>query len=162
MAPRFASETLGKDENILLQMKPDLLALAAPFILSAMVFIIPLFVVLYSINAYVFLMLFMLVSVSIAFTLVMAYFKYLYTFYVVTNDRIIYQAGIISRDYRTCKFDKIQNTYIRISIYERLLGVGNILFSTAGESGIEISFDLVRQPLLAKQKIINAMENEKG
>jgi uncharacterized membrane protein YdbT with pleckstrin-like domain len=60
---------------------------------------------------------------------------YKYTYYAITDKRVILQKGLIGRDFEVIDFDKITNTEVNISIFDKILGAGNtgsILISTAG------------------------------
>lgn len=143
---------INRGENIMLMVKPDLLALFIPPISTAVLFAIMFFMSLRFSLMFSLLILMISVSVTAIFS-VYTYLNYLYTFYAVTDRRVVFQSGIIGRDYREFKFEKIQNIYVGVGVFERLIGVGNIMFSTAGESGVEITFRLVRNPLSVKQGI---------
>jgi len=90
---------------------------------------------------------------GLLFSLAGLYLRYLYTFYFVTNKRIIYQSGVVTRDHRDCRLERIQNIYVRVGFLDRILDVGDILFSTAGEVGVEVVFLRCRNPLELKRQI---------
>ncbi|MCD6461400.1 MAG: PH domain-containing protein [Thermoplasmata archaeon] len=57
------------------------------------------------------------------------------TNYALTQKRILAKTGIISRQSMDCPHDKVQNVTLKQGIFERLLGFGTIIFSTAGIGG---------------------------
>lgn len=57
-----------------------------------------------------------------------------YTYYAITNKRVIIQKGLIGRDFEMVDFDKITNAEVRVGLLDILFGKksGSILISTAG------------------------------
>ncbi|EKE25758.1 MAG: hypothetical protein ACD_5C00042G0003 [uncultured bacterium] len=48
------------------------------------------------------------------------YFVYRFTFYVITDRRVIFQAGIIGRDFKFVDFDQITNAEVNVGIFDKL------------------------------------------
>jgi uncharacterized membrane protein YdbT with pleckstrin-like domain len=59
---------------------------------------------------------------------------YKYTYYAITNKRVIIQKGLIGRDFEIVDFDKITNAEVNVGVLDKLFGgnSGSILISTAG------------------------------
>jgi uncharacterized membrane protein YdbT with pleckstrin-like domain len=66
--------------------------------------------------------------------------------YEVTNLRAIARQGLFSQTTSEVQLDDIRNVVVQRSLAERLLGVGTVELSTAGESGMEVVFLSVRDP----------------
>jgi uncharacterized membrane protein YdbT with pleckstrin-like domain len=152
------SEILTKDEKVELSLKPDFVATFLPVgFIAVFIFIANVLLFLNSSNTPImFKFSLVVLSVSvIGFIVAVAgvYLRYIYTYYFVTNRRIIYQSGVVSRDHRDCRLERIQNIYVEISFLDRILNVGNILISTAGEIGIEVTLSRVRNPIEIKRQI---------
>jgi len=60
--------------------------------------------------------------------------------FTVTNLRIVVRRGIISRVEQTTAIARIQNITTRQSIVQRLLGIGDVEFDTAGGDLAEADF----------------------
>ena len=58
-------------------------------------------------------------------------------YYILTDQRIIRVRGVLNIDIFQCGLDKIQNTYLTLSFIQRIIGLGTIIFTTAGTAGIE-------------------------
>lgn len=152
------SELLAKDEKIELSLKPDLIAtFIGPFLMAVFIMLVNaiLFINVMGSELMLKFSLFLLSASVVGLLLAFAkiYLTYLYTFYFVTGRRVIYQTGVISRDHRDCRLERIQNIYVDVGFLDRILNVGNIAFSTAGEAGIEVVFKRVRNPLETKRRI---------
>ncbi len=57
-----------------------------------------------------------------------------YTYYAITNKRVLLQKGLIGRDFEMIDFDQITNAEVRVGILDKLFGKnsGSILLSSAG------------------------------
>jgi uncharacterized membrane protein YdbT with pleckstrin-like domain len=58
--------------------------------------------------------------------------------YTLTNHRIILSRGIISRVTESISLDRIQDTTVRRSIGQRVIGCGDIEIESAGRDGVEL------------------------
>jgi membrane protein YdbS with pleckstrin-like domain len=72
-----------------------------------------------------------------------AYLRVQHTEYVVTTKALYARAGVLSESIESVGLDKIQNTEYGQGFWERQFGYGTVGVSTAGSSGIEISFDAI-------------------
>lgn len=61
--------------------------------------------------------------------------------------------GIISRNIHSIRIRDLRNINVRQSILQRILGIGDIEFSSAGGAGIEVTFFGVPAPMALKQRI---------
>lgn len=159
------SDVLTTGEEVELSLKPDFLATFLPvFSIVCLVLLVnALFFVTSLGSSWMFKFALLLLSISMMGLLLAvagAYLRYIYTFYFVTNKRIIYQSGIISRDHRDCRLDRVQNIYVGVSFLDRILNVGNIMFSTAGEVGIEVVFLRVKKPFTVKKQINEVIDRD--
>ena len=161
----MVSDLLTKDEKVELALKPDFLATFLPVVFVAVLIIVTNSILFF--NAWghdlmfkFFLIVFSLSIFGLLFAIAGLYLRYTYTFYYVTNKRIIYQTGVITRDHRDCRLDRVQNIYVGVSFLDRILGVGNIAFSTAGELGVEVVFNRCKQPLQIKKQINEIIDRD--
>jgi uncharacterized membrane protein YdbT with pleckstrin-like domain len=68
------------------------------------------------------------------------------TTYTITNRRLAIQRGLLSRDVRETRLEKVQNVNAQQTLLERLLGVGTVDFDTAGGAEFDFSFHGVEHP----------------
>ena len=78
--------------------------------------------------------------------LIWTYLGYTNTQFVVTNTALYKKTGIFSRNVRRIEFDKLQNTSYQQSALASYFGYGTVNISTAGSSGVEMSFRNVAEP----------------
>ena len=68
------------------------------------------------------------------------------TTYMITSERLTIHRGLLSRDTRQTRLDRVQNVNARQSMLERLLGVGTVDFDTAGGAGYDFTFQGISNP----------------
>jgi len=59
---------------------------------------------------------------------------YKHVYYAITNKRVLFQKGLIGRDFEMTDFDQITNAEVNVGLLDKLFGgsSGSILISTAG------------------------------
>lgn len=82
--------------------------------------------------------------------------------YVLTNRRVMRIRGVFNVDIFECPLTKIQNTFLTLAIYERIMRLGSIGFATAGTAGVEARWVNVPNPLEVHEKVRSAIGNVKG
>lgn len=55
--------------------------------------------------------------------------------YVVTNRRVIVRTGIIARQGRDMPLQRINDVHFNVGLVDRVLGCGNLIVESAGETG---------------------------
>lgn len=73
--------------------------------------------------------------------------------FTIRNGTIESEKGIIGRDVRSIRIRDLRNVNVRQSLWQRILGVGDVQFSSAGGDGIEVTFFAVADPLSVKSKV---------
>ena len=80
--------------------------------------------------------------------------------FVVTNKRILIKAGILSRETRESRFEKVESCDVSQGVWGRLLGYASIVVRGVGGSGIIEHY--VKDPLSFRQFIIDKISGEKN
>lgn len=70
--------------------------------------------------------------------------------YMINGETIESREGLIARKVSSIRVRDLRNINVKQSLWQRLLGVGDVEFSSAGGSGIEVSFCGVSDPLQVK------------
>lgn len=62
------------------------------------------------------------------------YLVYGHTYYAITHKRILFQKGVIGRDFEMVDFDKVTNAEVNVGLFDKLFSKnsGSIMISTAG------------------------------
>ncbi|HEU5082329.1 MAG TPA: PH domain-containing protein [Acidimicrobiales bacterium] len=85
------------------------------------------------------------------------------TNFVVTTDRLIYRHGVLAKHGIEIPLERVNNVLFSQRLFERMLGAGDLVIESAGESGRQ-SFSDVRKPSAVQNEIyrqIEANENRK-
>lgn len=85
------------------------------------------------------------------------YAKWATTNFVVTTDRIVYRRGVISKHGIEIPLERVNTVFFNQSIFERLLGAGDLTIESAGERGSEQFYD-IRKPSAVQNEIYRQME----
>jgi uncharacterized membrane protein YdbT with pleckstrin-like domain len=85
------------------------------------------------------------------------YAKWSNTNFVVTTDRVIHRVGVIAKQGIEIPLERINTVFFNQSIFERLLGAGDLGIESAGERGAE-TFEDVRKPAIVQNEIYRQME----
>lgn len=67
--------------------------------------------------------------------LVSRYARWTTTHFVITNRRVIFRAGLVTKSGIEIPLDRVSTVHFRQSIMERLVGSGDLLIESGGESG---------------------------
>ncbi len=95
--------------------------------------------------------------VALAFTatwLVIRYSKWLTTHFVITSRRIIFRTGLLAKRGVEVPLDRVNTVHFSQGLLERLVGAGDLLIESGGESGQQ-HFTDIRQPDRV-QRVIHA------
>ncbi len=77
--------------------------------------------------------------------------------FVVTSERVIYRSGVVAKSGVEIPLDRINTVFFNQSLFERMLGAGDLGVESAGEGGQQ-KFESVRKPNVVQQEIYRAME----
>lgn len=101
--------------------------------------------------------LFGLVVVSAAL-LIVTVVKWRTTYFVVTSHRLIYRQGVVARDGVEIPLERVNNVNFTQGIFERLIGVGDLLIESGGQDGQQ-TFTDIAQPESVQNIIHSTLQN---
>jgi uncharacterized membrane protein YdbT with pleckstrin-like domain len=99
-----------------------------------------------------------LIIISVVW-LIVRYMKWATTNFVVTNDRVIFRAGVFAKSGIEIPLDRVNNVIFGQSVFERMIGAGDLVIESGGETGQQ-RFTDIRSPDRV-QKLIHAQKSEK-
>ncbi len=85
------------------------------------------------------------------------YLQWLRTYFVVTDQRVLYRTGVIARHGVEIPLDRISNINFHQGIWERIIGAGDLEVQSAGEEG-DTLFENIRRPDDVQLEIYRQME----
>jgi len=77
--------------------------------------------------------------------------------YVLTDKRVIRIRGVFTIDIFQCSLAKVQNTFLVLTLPQRILNLGNIELTTAGTGHVEAIWRHCKEPLKVHQQLLQAL-----
>ena len=157
----FPRKLLNQDEELVLDLRPHWWYLF-PFV-SVLVVVIALGIVTvtgldeYEWLRYVAAL--ALLAALIGFTI--RYAIWTTTNFVLTSDRLVSRRGVLAKSGIEIPLERINTVFFRQSIFERMIGCGDLTIESAGERGSE-SFTNIRKPDMVQREIYVQMENNEN
>jgi uncharacterized membrane protein YdbT with pleckstrin-like domain len=93
-----------------------------------------------------------IVAVFVYLSAVVIYRRYSWA-YTIDGETIESREGLIARKVKSIRIQDLRNINVNQSLWQRIMGVGDVEFSSAGGSGIEVVFCGVDKPLQVKQLV---------
>lgn len=81
------------------------------------------------------------------------------TYFVVTDQRVVYRTGVFARHGVEIPLERINNLNFHQRMFERVIGAGDLEIQSAGEQGTTL-FENVRHPDGVQQEIYRQMEHD--
>lgn len=85
------------------------------------------------------------------------YAKWATTNFVVTTDRLVYRSGVVSKKGIEIPLERVNTVFFNQTVFERLLGAGDLAIESGGEQGRQ-QFSDIRRPSLVQNEIYRQME----
>jgi len=86
------------------------------------------------------------------------YMRWATTSFAVTTDRIIFRHGVVSKQGIEIPLERVNTIFFHQSIWERVIGTGDLVIESAGEKGSE-PFTDIRRPSHVQNEIYRLMED---
>jgi len=83
--------------------------------------------------------------------------KWLTTNFVITSNRLIFRQGVIGKSGVEIPLERVNNVNFNQSVFERILGAGDLLIESGGEDGQQ-RFTDIRRPAQVQNLIHAQME----
>ena len=84
--------------------------------------------------------------------------KWATTNFVVTTDRLIHRTGVLSKKGKEIPLERLNDISFNQSIFERMLGSGDLMIESGGERGQQLFTDIPR-PARVQNEIHRQIEN---
>jgi membrane protein YdbS with pleckstrin-like domain len=98
-----------------------------------------------------------LVALAWAAWTLLAYLTWQFTHFVVTSNRVVHRTGVLAKQGVEIPLPRINNINFGQTIWERVIGAGDLEIESAGERGVS-KFTDVRHPDAVQQVIYRQME----
>ncbi len=94
--------------------------------------------------------------IVLAVTILVGFIKRVATVYTITDRRLNIKIGIVSRKVQETRLQRVQNVNFNQGVYERLMQIGDVEFTTAGTDESNFVFAGVAQPEQVVQNVERA------
>ena len=94
--------------------------------------------------------------VVLAITILIGFIRRVATVYTITDRRLNIKVGIIARKVQETRLQRVQNVNFNQGVYERLMQIGDVEFTTAGTDESNFVFAGVSQPEEVVQQVEKA------
>jgi uncharacterized membrane protein YdbT with pleckstrin-like domain len=155
----FPRKLLNDDEEIVLDLHPHWWFFAPPLLALVGAIVLGILALVNDVHTG------LKVPVGILVLGCLGWFGWRYLRWITTNfsDRLIYRHGVLSKHGIEIPLDRVNTVFFRQSIFERLVGAGDLVIESASETGRQ-RFSNVRKPSAVQNEIyrqIEANENRK-
>ena len=160
----YPRKLLGPGEDIVLDFNPHWSFLIKPIGWTALWLIVLGALVWFLRNvegALIKLLVVAAVIVGWMFTAGLDFIRWRLTEYVLTTDRLIVRSGIIAKQGREIPLENINDIAFSQSIFERMVGAGDLVIESAGEFGQSRYHDIPK-PTVVQNEIYKQMEANRG
>ena len=99
----------------------------------------------------------LILLVGTAIWLVTRYMKWLTTNFVITSNRLIFRQGVVGKSGVEIPLERVNNVNFHQTVFERILGAGDLLIESGGEDGQQ-RFTDIRHPAQVQNLIHAQME----
>ncbi|MGI8711050.1 MAG: PH domain-containing protein [Acidimicrobiales bacterium] len=90
-----------------------------------------------------------------------SYAKWTTTNFVLTSDRIVTRRGVFSKEGVEIPLERVNTVFFRQSLFERMVGAGDLAIESAGERGTE-TFANIRRPSIVQKEVYVQMESNEN
>jgi uncharacterized membrane protein YdbT with pleckstrin-like domain len=94
--------------------------------------------------------------VVVAITILVGFIRRVATVYTITDRRLNIKIGIVARKVQETRLQRVQNVNFNQGVYERLMQIGDVEFTTAGTDESNFVFAGVAQPEQVVQQVEQA------
>ena len=133
----FPSKYLNEGEEIVLDQRPHWFYLVGPVMALAAALALAVVVsggVAGDLETVALVPTLLLVGLALVWVLV-RYAKWTTTSFVITTDRLIHRHGVLSKSGREIPLERLNDVSFHQTLFQRLLGSGDLLIESAGERG---------------------------
>jgi uncharacterized membrane protein YdbT with pleckstrin-like domain len=95
-------------------------------------------------------------AIILAIVILIGFIKRVATVYTITDHRLNIKVGIIARKVQETRLQRVQNVNYDQGVYERLMQIGDVEFTTAGADESNFVFAGVAQPEQVVQNVERA------
>lgn len=159
-AVAFPRNLLNTNEELILDLRPHWLFLAIPTLALVAAVVLGIASLAIPLAAWLQVAIGVVVVVALIW-FALRYAKWTTTNFVLTSDRVITRRGVLSKQGTEIPLDRLNTVFFHQSLFERMVGAGDLTIESAGERGNE-TFSHVRKPSIVQKEIYVQMEGNEN
>ena len=148
----FPEDHISEGEQLVLHLKPHWWTFWKSVLILVIVFVVAVLLRNTAVN-----FLGWLAFLAALVYLGVTYAKWATAHFVVSSDRIIFRQGVLRKTGIEIPLNRVNNVIFNQSLFERILGAGDLTIESAGESG-QSYFENVRKPDAVQNEINRQVE----
>lgn len=156
----FPRKLLNEGEDVVLDLRPHWWFLAGPVAVLLLALALAIFLSAADVADWLLLASLALAAVALLWFLV-RYARWATTNFVVTTDRLVYRSGVVAKHGREIPLERVNDITFNQTVFERLIGAGDLLIESGGERGQQ-SFADIRRPARVQNEIYRQIELAQG
>ena len=157
----FPERLLSEDEELIYDLRPHWLTLVVPVLITLVVVVAvgAAWVVMPAgdLQQPAKLAVGVLGVVVLLLTVVGRVLRWATTHFVLTTERLIFRSGVVAKFGREIPLERINDVTFSQSVFERLIGIGDLVIESAGEHG-QSTFSDIRDPEAVQLQIYRQMD----
>ena len=152
----FPRKLLNDNEDVILDLRPHWWFLSGP--VAAVVVTVALTIFVAAIGAPGLLLVATLVLVLVTLVwLLLRFLRWTTTNFVVTTDRLVFRSGVLSKQGREIPLERVNDITFHASLFERVIGAGDLVIESAGERGQQMFTD-IPHPMQVQNEVYRQIE----
>lgn len=152
----FPRKLLNDHEDIILDLRPHWWFLSGPIAAVVLTVALTIFVVAIGAASAVPIAALVLVLGALVWLLV-RFARWTTTNFVVTTDRLIFRTGVLSKHGREIPLERVNDITFHASLFERMIGAGDLVIESAGERGQQMFTD-IPHPMRVQNEVYRQIE----
>jgi len=89
--------------------------------------------------------------------LLLRFLRWTTTNFVVTTDRLVFRSGVLSKQGREIPLERVNDITFHASLFERVIGAGDLVIESAGERGQQMFTD-IPHPMQVQNEVYRQIE----
>jgi len=152
----FPRKLLNDHEDIILDLRPHWWFLSGPIAAVVLTVALTIFVAAIGAASAVPIAALVLVLGALVWLLV-RFARWTTTNFVVTTDRLVFRTGVLSKHGREIPLERVNDITFHASLFERMIGAGDLVIESAGERGQQMFTD-IPHPMKVQNEVYRQIE----
>jgi uncharacterized membrane protein YdbT with pleckstrin-like domain len=152
----FPRKLLNDHEDVILDLRPHWWFLAGRVTAVVLAVALTIFLAVVDVPGAV-LMIALALLVAALVWLLVRFLVWTTTNFVVTTDRLIFRSGVLAKHGREIPLERVNDISFNASMFERIIGAGDLVIESAGERGQQMFTDIPR-PMQVQNEVYRQME----